>query len=76
MDDAFPNHYSIVIHSKTINLDDDERLRLAFNPDYVNKKIRAAEFLTNFANYGITQIFGNLGSNASIVAEAELYKQA
>ena len=63
-----------LIHSKTLNLDEDERLKLAFNPDYVNKKIKAAEFLTGFANYGLTQIFDNLSSHSSLVAEVELYK--
>ncbi len=63
-----------LIHSKTINLDEDERLKLAFNPDYVNKKIKAAEFLTGFANYGIMQIFENLKSHSSLVAEVELYQ--
>lgn len=63
-----------LIHTKTINLDDEERLKLAFNPDYTNKKIRAAEFLTGFANYGIVKIFGNITSSSALVAEAELYK--
>lgn len=63
-----------LIHSKTLNLDEDERLKLAFNPDYNNKKVKAAEFLTGFANYGITQIFDNLTSHSSLVAETELYK--
>ena len=63
-----------LLHSKTINLDEDERLKLAFNPDYSNKKIRAAEFLTGFANYGITQIFKNMVSHSSLVAESELYE--
>lgn len=63
-----------LIHTKTINLDEDERLKLAFNPDYTNKKIRAAEFLTGFANYGITKIFENITSSAALVAEADLYK--
>lgn len=63
-----------LLHSKTINLDEDERLKLAFNPDHVNKKIRAAEFLTGFANYGITQIFKQMASHSALVAEAELYE--
>lgn len=63
-----------LIHTKTLNLDEDERLKLAFNPDYVNKKIRAAEFLTGFANYGITKIFENISSGSALVAETELYK--
>lgn len=62
-----------LINSKTISISEDERLKLAFNPDYTNKKINAASFLTGFANYGITQIFNNLTSNSSLVAEAELY---
>lgn len=63
-----------LIHTKTLNIDDDERLKLAFNPDYTNKKIRAAEFLTGFANYGITKIFENIESRSSLVAEGELYR--
>lgn len=62
-----------LIHSQTINLDMDERLKLAFNPDYNNKKLRAADFLTSFANYGITKIFENLASRSSLVAVSELY---
>lgn len=62
-----------LIHSQTINLDMDERLKLAFNPDYNNKKLRAADFLTGFANYGITKIFGNLAARSSLVAVSELY---
>lgn len=63
-----------LIHSKTISFDDDERLKLAFNPDYTNKKIRATDFLVGFANYGIEKIFENITSSSSLVAEAELYK--
>ena len=63
-----------LLHSKTINLDEDERLKLAFNPDHANKKIRAADFLTGFANYGITQIFNHMVSHSALVAEAELYE--
>lgn len=62
-----------LVHSQTINLDMDERLKLAFNPDYNNKKLRAADFLTGFANYGITKIFENLASRSSLVAVSELY---
>lgn len=63
-----------LINSKTVSLDEDERLKLAFNPEYVNKNIRAAEFLTGFANYGITKIFENISSGSVLVAESELYK--
>lgn len=63
-----------LIHSKTIDLDEDERLRLAFNPDYNNKKIRASDFLVGFANYGIEKIYENISSSSSLVVIAELYK--
>ncbi len=63
-----------LINSATLNLDEDERLKLAFNPDHVNKKINAASFLTGFANYGITKIYENITSNSSLVVESELYK--
>ena len=62
-----------LLHSKTINIDDDERLKLAFNPDYNNKKIRAADFLTGFANYGVTKIFEKISSHSSLIVETELY---
>lgn len=63
-----------LLNSATIKLDEDERLKLAFNPDYTNKKINAANFLTGFANYGITKIFEIITSNSTLVAESELYK--
>lgn len=63
-----------LINSTTINLDMDERLKLAFNPDYNIPKLSAANFLTGFANYGIEKIFENIGSKSSLVAVSELYK--
>lgn len=63
-----------LINSSTINYDEDERLKLAFNPDYENKKIKPANFLTGFANYGITKIFENIATHSSLVAESELYR--
>ena len=63
-----------LLHSKTIDFDDDERLKLAFNPDYVNKKIRADDFLTGFANYGIHEIYGIISSHSSLVALSDLYE--
>lgn len=63
-----------LINSATINFDEEERLKLAFNPDYVNKKVNAANFLTGFANYGITKIFERIKSNSSLVVESDLYK--
>lgn len=62
-----------LLNSKTIDLDDDERLKLAFNPDYSNKKINAAPFLTGFATYGLTQIYEHVKSRSSLVAINELY---
>ena len=62
-----------LINSKTIDFDMDERLKLAFDPDYVNNKLSAANFLTGFANYGIERIFEKLTSAASIVGIDELY---
>lgn len=63
-----------LLNTSTLNIDEDERLKLAFNPDYVHKKINAANFLTGFANYGITKIYENITSTSSLVVENELYK--
>lgn len=63
-----------LINSATISLDEDERLKLAFDPDYANKKINASNFLTGFANYGITKIYENITSNSTLVVESDLYK--
>lgn len=63
-----------LVNTSTINFGEDERLKLAFDPDYTDKKIRAAEFLTGFANYGIVKIYENITSGSSLVAESELYK--
>ena len=63
-----------LINSQTIDLDLDERLKLAFDPDYNNNKISAANFLTGFANYGIERIFERTSSTASIVGIEELYQ--
>ncbi len=62
-----------LIHSKTIDFDNDERLKLAFHPDYNVKNFSAANFLTGFANYGLEQMFGAIQSKSSIVAINELY---
>ena len=62
-----------LIHSKTISLEMDERLKLAFNPDYTINKLSAANFLTGFANYGLTKIFDGFASKTSLVAVEELY---
>lgn len=62
-----------LINSQTLKLDMDERLKLAFNPDYNINKLSAANFLTGFANYGIERIFENIDSKSSLVAVSELY---
>lgn len=46
-----------LINSDTINYDMDERLRLAFDPDYSDKKLSGTLMLVEFANYGIEKIF-------------------
>ena len=63
-----------ILNSKTIDLDQDERLKLAFDPEYNNKKISPMNFLVGFANYGLERIFEKIDSKASIVAIDELYK--
>ena len=63
-----------LINSKTIDLSIDERLKLAFDPDYSLPKLSAANFLTGFANYGIKEIFKNIDSGSSLIAIDELYK--
>jgi hypothetical protein len=62
-----------IIHSAHIDYDIDERLKLAFNPDYTVKKFSPANFLNGFANYGIEQIFQHLVTKSSLVAVSELY---
>ena len=63
-----------VINTKTLSISNDERLKLAFDPDYYIDKLRPAEFLTGFANYGIQEIFDKIDSSASLVAISDLYQ--
>lgn len=63
-----------LINSKTIDLSADERLRLAFDPEYTVKNLSPVNFLIGFANYGIEQIFKHIDSQSSLVALDELYK--
>ena len=63
-----------ILNSNTIDLDEDERLKLAFDPEYNNKKISPVNFLVGFANYGLEKIYEKIDSKASIVAIDELYK--
>lgn len=62
-----------IINTKTMDLELDERLKLAFDPDYNISKFSPATFLTGFANYGITKIFEHIDSTSSVVALDELY---
>ena len=64
---------NILLTSKTIDLDIDERLKLAFDPDYNVNKLRATELLNGFANYGIEQIFARIESISPLVAIEEIH---
>ena len=60
-----------IITSKTIDFEADERLKLAFNPDYENKKFSPAAFLVGFATYGIKQIYKHVNNNLPSEAIAD-----
>ena len=62
-----------LICSNTIDFDLDERLRLAFDPDYNIPKLGATSFLIGFANYGIEQIFNHIKSTNSLLVIDELH---
>lgn len=64
---------NILLNSKTITYDVDERLKLAFDPDYNINKLRASELLNGFANYGIEQIFARIDSISPLVAVEEIH---
>ncbi len=55
-----------VLTSKTINLSNDDRIRLAFDPEYSLPKLSPAAFLIGFANYGISEIFNKIDSSENI----------
>ena len=61
-----------ILHSKHLKYDMDERLKLAFNPDYTIPKLSAASFLNAFANYGIEKIFENINSKSPLVVISDL----
>ncbi len=63
-----------IINSKSLDMSVDDRLKLAFDPDFSMPKFSPASFLTGFANYGITEIFNHIDSQSSLVAVDELYK--
>jgi len=60
-----------IITSECLNLDIDERLKLAFNPDYESKKFSPSLFLVSFANYGIVEIFSHINTNLPSLAVAD-----
>ena len=57
-----------IINSKTIDFDEDERIKLAFDPDYSIKNFSPTGFLTGFANYGIEKIFEEIKTDAPFIA--------
>ena len=65
-----------ILTSTTINIPNDERIKLAFDPDYAysDKKLSASQFLIGFANYGIEQIFKSIDSKSHLVAINELHQ--
>lgn len=63
-----------ILHSKHLKYDMDERLKLAFNPDYTVPKLSAAGLLNAFANYGIEKIFENVNSKSPLVVLSDLNK--
>lgn len=63
-----------ILLSETLDYDTEERLKLAFNPDYTVKKFSPVVFLTGFANYGIVKIFEHIDSRSSLVVVDELYR--
>ena len=62
-----------IINSKHLPFDIDERLKLAFDPDYKNEKLKPSSFLANFATYGIKKMLDAVKSDSPIVAINELF---
>lgn len=62
-----------LLNSSTIYFNIDERLKLAFDPDYTIPKFSATAFLIGFANYGIEQIFEHVNSKSPLVVLDELH---
>lgn len=49
-----------ILSTRTIDLSEDERLELAFGE---NKEFKKMDFLTEFANFGITKLVENIGDS-------------
>lgn len=62
-----------ILHTKTVKFDVDERLKLAFDPNYNIKNFSPSNFLTGFANHGIEEIFKQIDSKSPLIALTELY---
>ena len=62
-----------ILNSKTIDFDDEKRIRLAFDPEYQDKKFSPASFLIGFANYGLSKIYDSIKGTTSLVIIAEIY---
>lgn len=60
-----------ILTTKTIDLSVEERIKLAFDPDFNIPKFSPAAFLSGFANYGIQQIYENIDSSGSAILTAE-----
>lgn len=63
-----------IINSKTIDLNLDDRLKLAFDPDFNIPKLNASTFLNGFANYGLVEIFKHVDSETPLVAVDQMKK--
>ncbi len=61
-----------ILHSKTIKIDDEERIRLAFDPDSESKVVFPAPFLVGFANYGLEKIYENIESDVDTMSLDDL----
>lgn len=62
-----------ILTSKTVDLDQDERISLAFDPEYENKKLSAVQFLNGFANYGLKEIYSVIEQSDSMAVIDKIY---
>ena len=63
-----------ILNSKTIDFDDEKRIKMAFDPEYQEKKFSPSNFLVGFANYGLQQIYSAInGTSSLIIIEEVLY---
>ena len=64
-----------IITSKQIDYTSEDRLKLAFNPDFEDKKFSPPQFLVGFANYGIEQMYSVINNDLPSVAIANSLHQ-